>query len=191
MGKGSDTIKAAALILLIVGFLGIAVYRLMGGNTAPKTEPVTVVPLDMKSGDDLKMVAALPHTTTGLQAAPGTAVPGGTGQQAFNGTQKTDAYSGPIPPAPHDPFKPPAGVADSKNTASGSTMRGSAGFAQETVNHGKLPSVSGGGAQGDMGPMMVQQPPQAPIELKGLIMGEPAIAVLSIGGEISYRQQGE
>src|SRR5260370_37177429 len=97
MGKGSDTARAAGLIALIVLFLGFTAYRLMGGNSATKNEPVAVVPMDLKSGDDLQKVANLPHTTTGLQGESGTAVPGGATQQALNGAKKGDAYSGPIP----------------------------------------------------------------------------------------------
>src|SRR5437762_12596251 len=97
MGKGSDTAKAAGLIALIVLFLGFTAYRLMGGNSETKKEPVAVVPLNLQSGDDLTKVAGLPHTTSGLQGGAATAVPGAATQQALNGIKQGDSYSGPIP----------------------------------------------------------------------------------------------
>lgn len=99
-----------------------------------------------------------------------------------------------IPPAPsRDPFTPPVRML----TASAGPPPSVSRPPGKPVRPGPSPGLphwppSTGSLQGDgLSPAPVEPPPLPNVELKGVIAGEPAVAVVNVDGQTFYKQEGE
>jgi hypothetical protein len=170
------------VIGLIVGLAGVLAYvlialvpKLMAGNQSNQH-------LDAPPA----LTAASATSTTAPQTAmtdPSAAIP-------------DDDNLG-VPPPPRDSFTPPPTAA--KPVMAGQPPLGpKSGGLPQSVS-GPAPGLTPIGIAGAPGaPGSLVQGPQAPIkaplppiELKGVILGDPAIAVISVNGEVVQRQVGE
>ena len=167
------------LIGLLVGIVGVIAYVL-----------VVLVP-------KLSATAApAPHTDapTTLTAASAT-VPAQSAAAASGDASAVvpDSDEAPIPAPPHrDSFTPPP------MEGKGQLPTVPAPAAKQSAPAGPPPGP--GIATGVMQPIAIQapapmSPPPAPalppVELKGVILGDPSVAVLSVNGEVVQRQVGD
>lgn len=163
------------MIGLLVAIVGVIVYvlitlvpKLTGAQSAPPAEPAAPPPA---------LASASVSTPTGTAAA---------NQQAATTAPLSDDETAAIPAAPaHDSFTPPVG--DKSHPPPTPPASQPAPAAKPAAS---APNGAGGAAGGG-----AVAPPAAPalpsIELKGVILGEPAIAVLSVNGEVVQRQMGD
>jgi len=171
------------LIGLILGLVGVLVYvlialvpKLMAGNQSNQ---------HLDTGPPA-LTAASATTTTGTQASAGDA----------SAAIPDDDDLG-VPPPPKDSFAPPpttGGPAAPGQPPLGPKSGGlpiaatSAGSALMPIGIPGAQAAPGALAQGPPAPVKAPLPP---IELKGVILGDPAIAVISVNGEVVQRQVGE
>jgi hypothetical protein len=166
---------------------------------------VTVVPRLMRSPQAAPATPSMPGAEAGGGLAGGTQPPADSDQDRIAGIREMnqadiDVESGTPPAATRDPFKPPVPTAVAPPpgtpratgpTAPGTTgQRGGARAAQNFV----LPPGPGPTYTQFPGGTLVAPvaPPPTPlIELKGVIPGEPAIAVMTVDGRTVHRQEGE
>ncbi len=94
----------------------------------------------------------------------------------------------PAGPAGRDPFTPPLAARTAQPTRVAYPVRRPLTPAPRRTND-LAPLLPGGDLA--VRPAGVPAPPEPPIELKGVIPGDPAIAVVNIGGEVHYKQEGD
>jgi hypothetical protein len=134
-------------------------------------------------------------TPTSLTESPSSNTEAGTGaaRPALNALQ--DDPNAPLTPT-RDPFMPPAGV-----IAPAGTPRPAAPVRAAAPTTTPGPSVLPMSARPTAMPMAptlrplatapIAAPPPAVIELKGVILGQPDVAVLSIDGQTFYKKEGD
>jgi hypothetical protein len=171
------------LVGLIVGLVGVLAYVL-----------IALVPKLMAGNQSNAHLDTPPPALTTASATSTTAAqtPAGDASAAI----PDDDDLG-VPPAPRDSFTPPP--TEGKPAIPGQPVLGpkSGGLAGAgpAPAAGLMPIGIPGGQGGPgalvQGPPVPIKPPLPPIELKGVILGDPALAVISVNGEVVQRQVGD
>lgn len=180
--RPADKKWVALLSVLIVAVLGWIPYYLLVVRPAP------VAPQQPATDPEAQKMAAPPP-------APGAAAPGLTPAQA---NALLELYSDLNPPLPvtRDPFKPPVAAALPPELQSSPPTRSAQtnppapprpNMVREPI-YQPLPDAF---PPGRITIQPVAPPPLPKIELKGVITGDPSIAVVNVEGQTSYRQEGE
>ena len=157
------------LIGLVVALIGVVAYVLL-----------VVVPKITASAAPAPRPDGPPALTA---ASAGTSGAGGAGSSEASGALPDEDIA-PIPPSPkRDTFTPPS--------ASGHASPQAQAKPVQTVPHPVGPVLPGGPGAGLVPVGVAPAPVLPPIELKGVILGDPAIAVLSVSGEVVQRQVGD
>ncbi|HXG24599.1 MAG TPA: hypothetical protein VNJ09_08610 [Chthonomonadales bacterium] len=182
--RPEDRWKVAALVVAIVMVVGYTFYN-VSSRLSPKQE-------------------VAPPATTSVQAPVGPGVALTTPSSPSSDTDEAiparnpnpadlDVESGAITASGRDPFKPPVPTVvgppaqpppPTKPPSPSVTARPSEPMLQ-------IWSEPSGRMPGGIGPVLVSPPAAPVIELKGVIPGEPAIAVVNVGGQTVTRQEGE
>lgn len=180
--RPADKKWVALLSVLIVAVLGWIPYYLLVVRPAP------AAPEQPATDPEAQKMAAPPP-------APGAAAPGLTPAQA-NALLELHSDLNPPLPVTRDPFKPPVAAAlppelqSSPPTRSAQTSPPAPprpNTAREPI-YQPLPDAF---PPGRITVQPVAPPPLPKIELKGVIAGDPSIAVVNVEGQTSYRQEGE
>jgi hypothetical protein len=181
----------ALLSVLIVAVLGWIPYYLLVVRPRPAApqQPATDPEAQKMAAAEAQKMAAAPVS------APGAASANLTPAQT---NALLELYSDLNPPLPatRDPFKPPVAAAlppelqDSPPTRSAQT-NAPAPPPQNTAREPNYPPLPDAFPPGRITVQPVAPPPLPTIELKGVISGEPSIAVVNIEGQTSYRQEGD
>ena len=168
------------LIGLVAGLVGVLAYVLIvlvprltaGAAPAPKLDP--------------------PAALTAA-SAPGQAPGAGTPAAGDASAALPDDDTAPVPAiVARDTFTPPPATAPAPPPAPSPGMRPSPGPAQPLAPVGPGPLVFSPPPPAPVQtPAAPVEPPLPPIELKGVILGEPSMAVISINGEVVQRQVGD
>lgn len=180
--RPADKKWVALLSVLIVAVLGWIPYYLLVVRPAP------AAPQQPATDPEAQKMAAPPP-------APGAATASLTPAQE---NALLELYSDLNPPLPvtRDPFKPPVAAAlppELQNNPPARSAQTNApaaprpNMAREPV-YQPLPDAF---PPGRITVQPVAPPPLPKIELKGVISGDPSIAVVNVEGQTSYRQEGE
>lgn len=203
--KQPDTSKVAILAVCIIAVLGLTVYRVVGSLHA--ATPVTDDTTKRTTATNNQPAVTPTNPASGLQvpgssqpntaATPGSNAPANAaGKDNKVAMVQPDVTKGPVPNVKQDPFKPPKGVPISETGSRQSAPESRSSEPPARQNGPSLPRLdvrdaNSSGMTMANKPMSVAPPPSVDIELKGLITGEPPLAVISMGGEVSYRQEGD
>jgi hypothetical protein len=169
------------VIGLIAGLVGVLAYVL-----------IALVPKLMAGNQSNQHADAPPPALTAASATSITTAqaPAGDASAAV----PDDDNLG-VPPPPRDSFAPPPSVAKAPNAPPPALGQkpGAPAVATAEPGGGLMPigMPVGPGGPPTPGTPAPAKPPLPPIELKGVILGDPAIAVISINGEVVQRQVGD
>ena len=174
--KPEDRPKLIGLLVAIVGvFLYVLITlvpKLTGAQTAPPAAPAPPPALAAAS-------VGTPGGNTALTSPSGTASP------------LPNEESDKVPPAPaHDLFTPPQGDKSQPLPGAPEAQPRRPVKAAAAIS-GPAPTKPAGLAATPVAPAAPAPPALPPVELKGVILGEPAVAVLSVNGEVVQRQLGD
>ena len=169
------------LIGVGIALLAVVIYLVFG--VFPKL-------LGAKSPDALPAASQTAALTDTPQVSAGSQAPTVTGAPASASplTDGSDLEKGDIPIAKRDSFKPPVAGAATTPFGAPPTLQASKPSVGPVVQPAMI--FPGGPVGGPIGAAPIQ-PPQLNVELKGVILGEPSIAVLSVNGEVSERLEGD
>lgn len=182
--RPEDRWKVAALIVAIAAVVGYTVYNVMSRLSPRKG----VVP----PATTLAQAPASPGvaltTPSGPSSATGEATPARNPNPA-----DLDVESGAITASGRDPFKPPVPTVVVPPAQSPPPATPPAPSVAARPPEQALPiwSEQGGRIPSGIGPVFVSPPAAPVVELKGVIPGEPAVAVVNVGGQTVTRQEGE
>ncbi|HLJ54547.1 MAG TPA: hypothetical protein VKT77_05860 [Chthonomonadaceae bacterium] len=133
---------------------------------------------------------APPPLTTAAAQSPAQPGPSANGEAS---AAIPDDETAPVPPPSRDTFMPPP--AGTPQPPPGQQVKAAAPSSSGPVLGPALPAGSAPGAAGPGGiapaAVTIQAPPIPSVELKGVILGNPAVAVLSVNGEVVERQVGD
>lgn len=182
--RTEDRWKVAALIVAIVVVVGYTVYNVKSRLSPKKgvASPTTTSAQAPTSPGGMLTTPSSPSSATG-EATP-----------ARNpNPADLDVESGAITASVRDPFKPPVPTVVGPPTQPPPPAKPSAPSIAAKPSEPVLPIWSEPGSRlpGSIGPVLVPPPTTPVIELKGVIPGEPAIAVVNVEGQTLTRQEGE
>jgi len=170
--RPGDIWKIAALLVLIAGVAAYGVWSVLQRSRPPAPAPQTL--------------------TAGAPAAPfGTPAGVETTPRAQPGIADLDANSPPPPASTRDPFRPPVPTAVATPPQAPAYRVGARSRRTESPPVWAPPPLPQPGGPLGLAPAEVAAPPAPAIELKGVIAGDPAIAVVAVEGQTTYRQEGE
>jgi hypothetical protein len=186
--KPGDQWKAAVLGILIVGF-GVYGYFAISSTLAKNASTPTTPVQQLSSADPIMRRSIAPES-----AQPGIA--GGAGRIATDADIEEETK--PTPPVGRDPFQPPRAVPVP------ASERGQEAATAQAARKNSSPKSPGGSqivlppwpAAGSGGSLNVRPTPESTpslpaVELKGVIAGEPPLAIVAVGGETFVKREGE